>query len=220
MSHKMKPILFSTPMVQAILNGRKTQTRRVIREVSDINNIDDIWSIGRYKEARDGNGKRLAGEHFSFRYRLKGDSKFYDACVPLKYIEGDILWVRETWNGDWCDHVIYKADGGSAKAAGYSAEPKWKPSIFMPREASRLFLRVKDVRIERLQDISIADAKAEGKPEFVGKIAKLITEHVRTKNAYIADFAGLWDSINDKRGYGWNKNPWVWVYEFERIEKP
>lgn len=134
----MKPILFNIEMVRAIMEGRKTVTRR---------------------------------------------------AVKLPYHPGDILWVRETWNGDWCDHYIYKADGGSAKAAGYAAEPKWRPSIHMPREAARLFLRVTDVRVERLQDIN------------------LIAVWDRTIKPA------------DLHLYGWDANPWIQVIEFERISK-
>ncbi len=134
----MEPILFNIEMVRAIMEGRKTVTRR---------------------------------------------------AVKLPYHPGDILWVRETWNGDWCDHYIYKADGGSAKAAGYAAEPKWRPSIHMPREAARLFLRVTDVRVERLQDIN------------------LIAVWDRTIKPA------------DLHLYGWDANPWIQVIEFERISK-
>ena len=154
----MKPILFNIEMVRAIMEGRKTVTRR---------------------------------------------------AVKLPYHPGDILWVRETWNGDWCDHYIYKADGGSAKAAGYAAEPKWRPSIHMPREAARLFLRVTDVRVERLQDINL---------DPPGPKNQVVREGLR----YLSDFIAVWDRTikpADLHLYGWEANPWVWVIEFERISK-
>lgn len=154
----MKPILFNIEMVRAIMEGRKTVTRR---------------------------------------------------AVKLPYHPGDILWVRETWNGDWCDHYIYKADGGSAKAAGYAAEPKWRPSIHMPREAARLFLRVTDVRVERLQDINL---------DPPGPKNQVVREGLR----YLSDFIAVWDRTikpADLHLYGWDANPWIQVIEFERISK-
>ena len=118
------------------------------------------------------------------------------------YQPGDILWVRETWNGDWCDHYIYKADGGSAKAAGYVAEPKWRPSIYMPKEAARLFLRVKEVSVERLREISALSAMDEGVTDW-------------------NDFVRLWNTTiksADLPLYGWEANPWVWVISFEKMD--
>lgn len=106
----------------------------------------------------------------------------------------------------------YKADL-SERALCYLQEKKekWRPSIHMPREAARLFLRAKDVRVERLQDITEADVAREGiKAEFDGKTFK--------SDGFM--FASLWDSLNAKRGYGWDTDPWIWVYEFERCEKP
>lgn len=208
----MKPILFSTPMVQAILEDMKTQTRRVIKD-KDITNWFDI----------DVDGKPIA-----YIDQETGDS--YPPTHRAKYQPGDILWVRETWRiGAWnkdsgCIAVDYKAGnytrrewikvedqnrferywiesthdaikaGIKPDANGeYHWEPgqaptRWRPSIFMPREAARIFLRVKNVRVERL--------------------------HTAIKR-----FRNLWDKINTKRGYGWDVNPWVWVYEFEKITK-
>lgn len=156
---KERPIIFNTQMVQAILAGKKTQTRRVCKKT--------VYPYGEV---------------------------------------GDELWVRETFNADWCDHVIYKADGGSAIEAGYKSEPKWKPSIFMPRKLSRIQLLIKRVRVEKIQDIKLNDIIKEGIIDNPGKEA----DH-RIKIKWI----NLWNSINEKRGYGWNKNPDVWVIEFE-----
>ncbi|MGF0006930.1 hypothetical protein ACQRBP_06335 [Eubacteriales bacterium SGI.150] len=136
----MRPILFNTEMVRAILDGRKTVTRRVVMPKH----------------------LRVLDSHYHKEHPEVPDKTLLEKlCLP-PYQPGDILWVRETWNGDWCDHYIYKADGGSAKAAGYAAEPKWRPSIYMPCEAARLFLRVTDVRVELLQDIDDDGVVAEG----------------------------------------------------------
>lgn len=154
-----------------------------------------------------------------------------NSCYPGCYaIEGtprvirppyqpvDILYVRETWNGDWCDHYIYKADGGSAKAAGYTAEPKWRPSIHMPKEAARLFLRVTGVRVERLKDIDGHGILKEGIDNGKSNPAM----GTRWENMQSMAFAELWNSTlksADLPLYGWAANPWVWVIEFERISK-
>lgn len=199
----MKPILFNTEMVRAILEGRKAVTRRGVKPQPPATSV----------------------------VRKRGcawDWSFWADCdighmIKLPYHPGDILWVRETWNGDWCDHYIYKADGGGAKAAGYAAEPKWRPSIHMPREAARIFLRVTDVRVERLQDISREQAIDEGVNDpYDYQPPAWYDKHGLTNNYEIDAFAGLWDStikLADLTLYGWEANPWVWVIEFERISK-
>ena len=182
---KERPILFNTEMVKAILDGRKTQTRRIIKPqpycdfgmvVIEDKKTGAIYNI-----------KSLNASRF---------------CCPYGH-PGDRLWVRETFCTDWCDHVIYKADGGSAVEAGYKHEPRWKPSIHMPRSACRLLLDIVDVRVERLQDITFDDARKEG---------SYLASDVDDEGGFI----NLWDSINLKRGYGWDTNPWVWVIEFRR----
>ena len=124
---------------------------------------------------------------------------------------GDMLWVKETFNRDWCDHVIYKADGGSAVEAGYSKEPRWKPSIFMPRQYSRITLEITAVRVERLQDIT------EGGAEHEGAERMHLDDLGQSFMTFKRGFQSLWDSINEQRGYGWDSNPWVWVIFFQRI---
>jgi hypothetical protein len=167
---KHRPILFSTDMVQAILEGRKTQTRRVVKPQSNANVIDfgHEWERG----------------------------EFFARCPYGQ--PGDVLWVRETWAplGDYpkCNYTfMYKAD----VEQNYS---KWKPSIHMPREAARLFLRIKSVRVERLQEITCQDVFAEG-----------------LESGHDSKFITLWESINGHES--WEANPWVWVVEFERISK-
>jgi len=182
----MKPILFNTEMTIALLDGRKTQTRRKIdRDIS--NNFDVV----------------VDGTVIVYINPTTGDR--YKPQDTAKYQVGDILWVRETFCLDWCDQFIYKADGGCGKDAGFSSEPKWKPSIHMPRKAARLFLKVTDVRVEKLDYISIDDALAEGF-ENDGDFDSI---HL---------FASTWDSIDTKPGDRFDDSPWVWVYEFERLE--
>jgi hypothetical protein len=201
MPNAMKPIIFSTPMVKAILDGRKTQTRRVIK-------IDDAPENWR---------KSLAGTSVV-------RASPYDVRLS-RYKPSDILWVRETWQylAPWSEdesHVewekgkyYYAADGtpnititdGDGFRQGNFA---WRPSIFMPREATRIFLRVTEVRVERLQDISYDDCLQEGMHDYGTDVDTL------------GAFQDLWQKLNAKRGYGWDTNPWVWVISFERIESP
>lgn len=214
----MKPILFNTEMVRAILEGRKTATRRIIKDKDIVNSFDC----------------EADGTPIAYIDQATGDS--YLPTMPCPYQPGDTLWVRETWNGDWCDHYIYKADGGSAKAAGYAAEPKWRPSIHMPREAARIFLRVTDVRVERLQEISYTELLAEGVIPLGhlpgGCKCSAYTDGcmdgpcVNRDNyefwRYATPFIKLWDRTvkpADRDTSGWDADPWVWVIEFERISK-
>lgn len=197
----MKPILFSTPMVKSILDGRKSQTRRVMKPHPP--NYIDFFE------------RRLIG----FKgYMSPGEPCDYDIIIP-KYKVGDILWVRETWSTERkypnaiespnkdIKNYIYKAD----KQIHVADLMKWKPSIFMPREACRIFLEVTDIRVERLQDISEQDAIAEGLQDYYGKNAPYHANKVR--------YIDLWDEINGKK-YPWDSNPWVWKITFKRIEKP
>lgn len=125
-----------------------------------------------------------------------------------RYQPGDILWVRETWgiSTQAAGGIIYRADYAGKKApltVGY----KWRPSRIMPRYAARIFLRITNVRVERLQEISEHDAIAEG----------LADAFLYTPRENIQRFVNYWDSFNLKRGYGWDTNPWVWAYTFKRI---
>lgn len=180
----MKPILFSAPMVRAILDGRKSMTRRVIKPPK--------WSTGYYDDF-ELNGTEVQA--------ICDDTGCFAKINP-SYSIGDILWVRETW-------TYLGTDGENNPCFGYRATSphlqdnmyvKWRPSIFMPKEASRIFLRVISIRAERLQDISEEDARSEG----------LVIRY---------RFINLWDELNSKRGYGWDLNPFVWVYGFEQISK-
>lgn len=193
----MKPTLFNTERVRAILDGRKTVTRRAIRPQPEGRPI-----------------RMTENSCYPGCYAIEGTPR----VIRPPCQSGDILYVRETWNGDWCDHYIYKADGGSAKAAGYTAEPKWRPSIHMPKEAARLFLRVTGVRVERLKDIDGHGILKEGIDNGKSNPAM----GTRWENMQSMAFAELWNSTlksADLPLYGWAANPWVWVIEFERISK-
>jgi hypothetical protein len=183
-----RPILFSGTMVRAILDGRKTQTRRVITRV--------VWANPTY------DAQTFMDINPVHRANPSGLCPYGDP--------GDTLWVRETFakryadaQRDPADGIIYRADGGLA------VEPRWTPAIHMPRWASRLTLRITAVRVQRVQDITAEDAHAEG-----------ILRGPTFGDRDIFDralFAKLWDSINAKRGYSWDSNPWVWALTFERV---
>ncbi len=205
----MKPMFFNTEMVKAILDGRKTVTRRVVKQ-----SIVDKFVL-----AEDG---RLLGSFDACHPEWGG----YPTVDDAPYHPGDILYVRETWmreteQGIPTGGYIYRASDNPAPDG--NGPLRWRPSIHMPKEAARLFLRVTDVRVERLQDITEAGAFAEGvkdpynyqNPEWYDQ-RNLTTSYSRDA------FAGLWDSTIKKADlslYGWDANPWVWVIEFERISK-
>jgi len=200
----MKPIIFSTPMVQAILNGQKTQMRRVIKD-KDITNNFDI---------------DVDGSVYSYINPETGDS--YPPTAIAKYQVGDILWVRETWGKDENGEYVYRANYGTTEDDSFPPSMfKWKPSIHMPREAARIFLRVKNVRVERVQEITENDAKNEGVKDPYEYQSPEYYEQPNLRGFEInkSAFAGCWDSIYSKRGYGWDTNPWVWVVTFEKISK-
>lgn len=196
-----RPILFSAPMVRALLAGRKTQTRRVVRhphvaeiEAWHFNGVS--WRFGVYGEG--GGAADLGGMRCPYG------------------VEGDRLWVRETWAkaGEAGDAVEYRADNHDPRAA------RWRPSIHMPRWASRLTLAVTGVRVERLQDISESDAIAEGIEEHRGVKAAGVSSAWRDYGNVgrwcpdsVESYRSLWESINGRGS--WAANPWVWVVEFE-----
>ena len=205
----MKPILFSTPMVQAILAGRKTQTRRLVKFPDDFDGRE-VYKNGQ----------------FGVKYSRE-DGTLY-RHYP-KYQPGDILYVRETWqvvryappgSSQLQDLYVFKAD---TTDVGEYEITEWKPSLFMPKEAARIFLQVTDVRAERLQDITEEDAIAEGIEcihESDVKVYRnyLLKEKLGSTNP-VNSFSSLWNSINAKTS-PWKKNDWVWVYTFKTIQKP
>lgn len=215
----MKPIIFSTPMVQAILSGKKTQTRRVIKP-------QPSW--GKVITEQEALSRALSGfDPYGFRINTPTQS---EAVTNAPYKPGDILWVRETWQetdvchagGGYDLHTkfVYRADFQPEE--GVRTPEKWRSPIYMPKEAARIFLRVTGVGAERLQEISCDDAIAEGTIEWIceeHKSGTYIDNAMRGAACAKPEraFALLWDSLNAKRGYGWDKNPWVWVIEFRRL---
>lgn len=197
-----KPILFNSEMVQAILSGRKTQTRRIISEKTL--HLFDVAAI--------------AGECHPLGLCDQRSQSYYLEFCPLGN-PGDQLWVRETWNKHG-GLLTYRADHDwieeMRKATVCPA--KWVPSIHMPRWASRIQLEITDIRVERLQGISQADAIAEGAP------ADHLQFNSVARGFGFPDFARswfwqTWESIYLRRsGANWQVNPWVWVIEFERME--
>jgi hypothetical protein len=198
-----KPILFTTPMVQAILDGRKTMTRRVVKAPVLYEVSESPSKISR------------KGDKWEFRWNGKVTIGGFDIKPP--YQPGDRLYVRETWleyNGTYA----YKADNRHLRLEELGIHFKWRPSIHMPKSAARIWITVTDVRVERVQEISEEDAKAEGCGHECG-CNRIMCEHcMNTGYDYppLLDFMELWDSLNAKRGYGWEQNPWVFVYTFER----
>ncbi len=181
----IKPILFNTEMVQAILDGRKSCTRRLV--------------------------KPQPTAHYGAQ------------CIKPPYQPGDILYVRETWKKAPNGYYYYE----SWQRNDIADVTKWKPSIHMPKKAARIWLKVTDVRVERLQEITEDGAKAEGindewacswwRPTYYDPDSG---RYPRYRDTFAFD---LWDSTikkSDIDRYGWNANPWVWVIEFERCEKP
>lgn len=213
-----RPILFSGPMVRALLAGTKTQTRRVARVSPAVSGRPELV-IG----DRDHCG---TGWHWR---RPNGVCEWHVEC-PYGAVS-DKLWVRESWAHDAPDlqacRVAHEdACGGSITYGPYyratEVAPdtlRWRPSIHMPRWASRITLEITDVRVERLHEISEADAKAEGVRIPDAATAKQSTVDVSGMTPYRAAFASLWDEINGDRA-PWSSNPWVWVVAFKRVEEP
>jgi len=204
----MKPIIFSTEMVKAILDGIKTQTRRIINGVPDGYNFYGT-RVGSFN--REDVGKLIFVKEGQENVVLNRD----EILIKPKYQVGDILWVRETWYDLHFDQIyyIYKANNEPD-----SKEIEWKSPYHMPKEAARIFLKVTNVRVERLQEITEDDCYSEGIIPFERKHCGACSSN--DCDNPIGDFKYLWDKLNKKRGYGWDKNPWVWVYEFERVDKP
>jgi len=199
---KERPILFNGEMVKAILEGRKTQTRRIIKP-------QPIYF------AHDGTLASADAHCHPFYKKQRGIKQYCEI--------GDRLWVRESWAIDQCGRrVSLKKEawskGWPIKRLRYCAtdeppsrgpkeEPYWwnkRPSIHMPRWASRINLEITDIRVERVQDISFEGASAEGTSDSLDP-------------APIRGFKKVWNSINEKRGYGWDANPWTWALTFKVV---
>lgn len=232
-----KPILFNTDMVRAILDGRKTVTRRVIKEPKNFmfDGETSFFPVGKHCE----------------KYLHMDCVNVYDSAVRYircPYRVNDILYVRETWCWEpcWdcgmdteehncCDESATKFFNHNKREWGcycykascedneYPSVDTWHPSLHMPKEAARIFLKVTDVRVERLQDITEEQAKAEGAIqcyEVLRTGGPVIYQANDNKGYYAIGFKGIWNSTikkSDLDCYGWDANPWVWVIEFERM---
>lgn len=198
----IKPILFNTEMVRVILDGRKSCTRRVVKP--------------------------------------QPTARYGAQCIKPPYQLGDILYVRETWERFECwncegdergncpkeprKSVLYKTCGCYMYRATdeISGDAKWHPSIHMPKEAARIWLKVTNVRVERLQEITVDGCHREGINIETSAVTDGETLN-RNHDFSLEKFETLWDSTvkkSDLDRYGWNANPYVWVIEFERCEKP
>lgn len=187
-----RPMIFSAPMARALLDGRKTQTRRVLKpQPRKVNRIGVEWPDG----YRDYEGTRIP------------------------YHPGDRIWVRETWAEgrdapapDGAIFPIYAANWGNRGSQGYELMKPWRSSMFMPRKYSRLTLIVTNVRVQRLHEISEEDAISEGVGPTLVSPDGGSAPHVET-------YIELWNSLNAKRGYPWASNPWVCALTFDVIRQ-
>ena len=192
-----RPILMQGWGVRAILDDRKTHTRRVIKPQPSKNCDKAIYDPA-------------AG--WLFRYGNILECPYGNP--------GDLLWVRETWADKiigCLDGITYRADHIDPAGDGPINPIKWKPSIHLLKKYARLWLRITDIRVERVQDISEDDCWLEGIDKE--KAAKLPYINSYGVGCATAVFGSLWDSINAKRGYSWESNPWVWIVVFERVVK-
>jgi len=196
------PIIFTAESIRAILDDRKTQTRRVAKLPSE-------WHRGY--------GAFENNPHGDEEIIIYGECDTKSMYCPYGSV-GDTLWVRETWRMETftVDHTCrtdsrlrYKAeDERIFDVYGQVKLYKWKSPIHMPKQFARVFLEITGIRVERVQDISEEDAKAEGVGRFEG----------RDTYSYAVTFSSLWNSLNAKRGYPWESNPWNWVIEFKKKE--
>jgi hypothetical protein len=225
-----KPILSSALMVQGIIEGRTTQTRRVIKHKYPFHNAPTSWRP--YDCEIDG-----SSAYVKMKFGFESEDEFVRCPYPKP---GGCLWVRETWAElGWWDgdvpvhtiedpnglerHIIYYEecpgfewrddDGFQLLRKDGSEASCWKPSIFMPRWASRITLRIFEIRVERLQDITEEDAISEGSQIPCDQLPKSCQQGTMTERT---QFSRIWDSINGKT-YPWASNPWVWVIKFIRV---
>ena len=214
---KEHPIIFSTDMVKAILENRKTQTRRVMRpQPLNVDESDGRQVVLIDRPRHDGEGLYVVPEDWH----------------PYG-VTGDRLWVRETFamrgdiepDTDRARHYLkYKTDPPSDLGMEWHPYGKWRPSIHMPRWASRVSVEILDVRVAWVQDITEEDALAEGVKASDAVIMFQVGKDLRPRAAPEMEgtargaFAVLWDGINAKRGFGWGTNPFVWTLTFKKIE--
>lgn len=202
---RVLPILFNTEMVRAILDGRKSCTRRIVKPQQLIVMLPDKCKNGAPEEF-------LKEKKLMFKpYCDMTDIELINTAYKAPYQPGDILYVRETWKKAPNGYYYYE-DWQRNDIADVT---KWKPSIHMPKEAARIWLKVTDVRGERLQEITIDGIRNEG--------LSSMAVHAGDMEIALKEWENLWNSTikkSDLDSYGWEANPWVWVIEFERCEKP
>ncbi len=224
---KEHPIIFSTPMVKAILEGRKTQTRRLTGKGMEIINANpNAWHLAPYHaQGMIWNGKALYQWDNDKLQDPHGESKMCTIGCPYGQA-GDRLWVREahrfiTEKGTPNDFGVVFKDGcinffrDNAGVMNYPVEDRWRPSIFMPRWASRILLEITEVRVQRVREISEQGATAEG----INEESPLFNAYEPHYDLHRKDaFCRLWGSINAK--HPWGSNPWVWVVSFRKLNEP
>lgn len=196
----MKQILFNTEMVRAILDGRKSCTRRIVKPQQLVGLLPDKCKNGVPEEF-------LKEKKLMFKpYCNMTDIELINTAYKAPYQRGDILYVRETWCKG-LERYIYRADYSDTEKFyrdGKEIEMKWHPSLHMPKDAARILLRVTNVRVERLQDITVEDALAEGMDKYIRLNGEL------DENSIITSFIWIWNSTikkSDLDRYGWNANP-------------
>lgn len=195
-----RPILFNGAMVRAILEGRKTQTRRVVAD----KHMPLVFAAA------------LPALHESCPYGQPGDRLWVRESFQPLFADG----IENHWETNWKTGkgyaISYPATDGIQEFvdADDNISSACKPSIHMPRWASRILLEITAIRVERLQDISEADARAEGAPLELGELERLI---LGAKAKHRSGFVRLWQSINGEQS--WHENPWVWVVEFKRVQQ-
>lgn len=202
---RVLPILFNTEMVRAILDGRKSCTRRIVKPQQLIVMLPDKCKNGAPEEF-------LKEKKLMFKpYCDMTDIELINTAYKAPYQPGDILYVRETWKKAPNGYYYYE-DWQRNDIADVT---KWKPSIHMPKEAARIWLKVTDVRGKRLQKITIDGIRNEG--------LSSMAVHSGDMEIALKEWENLWNSTikkSDLDSYGWDANPWVWEIEFERCEKP
>ena len=227
---RVLPILFNTEMVRAILDGRKTVTRRVMKPQPKSKLCYTFAGSHKKDIGRWGYPSNTAHEFWGEEFKLPDDIAEEELKKKWNppYHTDDVLYVRETWapiypnkeSNEVCGYIyeedsLEEYDKRYPDGKDYQWGGKWRPSIHMPKEAARIWLKVKDVRVDRLQDITVDEIRNEG--------LNSMAVHAGDMEIALSEWKNLWNSTIKKSDldlYGWDASPWVWVIEFERCEKP